>query len=255
MMHPLTKLYMQKMFRQKLIYIFFACFFMASFFYAFLISTPQMEELLNINIEIVGRGNFPEFMMRFYVGTVGILFKVFLLTLYICEEDRTKILYQPLLHGESRSRMIQSKVCVAVGMSMIFVLLTAIINYATAFMRWGYEIFERTAIIRTAGKYLLSGIYMSCVTLGIITLCICTRNTWKTIFVVIIYMLINSFICNTSILFLQKIWIGYYPNRWMFSYEYQGMPLKEMPWGICVMAAYGIFFYQISLCRTRKIDF
>ena len=81
-MYPLTRFYARKLYRQKLIYIFFACFFTASFFYAFLISTPQMEEMLNINIGIVGRKNFPEFMMRFYVGTVGILFNAFLLTLF-----------------------------------------------------------------------------------------------------------------------------------------------------------------------------
>ncbi|MDE5782613.1 MAG: ABC transporter permease [Lachnospiraceae bacterium] len=254
-MYPLTKLYAQKMFRLKLIYIFFACFFTASFFYAFLISTPQMEELLNINIRIVGRENFPEFMMRFYVGTVGILFNVFLLTLFICEEDRSKILYQPLLHGESRSRIIQSKTYVAVSMSIVFVLLIAIINYTTAFIRWGYKIFETAAVIRTIEKYLLSGIYMSCITIGIIALCICTRNTWKTIFFVTIYMLTDSFIYNSNILFLQKIWIGYHLNLWTFSYEYQKMPLKEMLWGVFIMVLYGIMFYQVSLYRTKKIDF
>lgn len=96
-MHSLTKLYGRKMLSQKLVYIFIICFFTASFFYAFLISTPQMEESLNINVGIVGKANFPEFMMRFYIGTVGILFNAFLLTLFICEEDRTKMLYQPLL--------------------------------------------------------------------------------------------------------------------------------------------------------------
>ena len=69
-MHTLTKLYAKKMFRQKLIYIFFACFLTASFCYSFLISTPQMEEMLNIDIAIVGEENFPEFMMRFYVWQV-----------------------------------------------------------------------------------------------------------------------------------------------------------------------------------------
>ncbi|MBD5542677.1 MAG: ABC transporter permease subunit [Lachnospiraceae bacterium] len=254
-MYPLTKLYAQKMLRQKLIYIFFACFFTASFFYAFLISTPQMEELLNINIGIVGGKNFPEFMMRFYVGTVGILFHVFLLTLFICEEDRGKMLYQPLLHGESRSRLLRSKTCVAVSMSMLFVLVTAVINYTTAFMRWGYKIFETSAVIRTAAKYLLSGIYMSCITLGMIALCICTRNTLKTILFVIVYMLIDSLIYSSHIIFLQKIWIGYYFNLWTFSYEYQKIPLKEMLPGIFVMALYGMLFYQISLCRTKKTDF
>jgi len=58
-MYPLTRLYARKLYRQKLIYIFFACFFTASFFYAFFISTPQMEEMLNINIGIVGRKKFP----------------------------------------------------------------------------------------------------------------------------------------------------------------------------------------------------
>lgn len=254
-MYPLTKLYAQKMFRQKLIYIFFSCFFTASFFYAFLISTPQMEEMLNINIGIVGRENFPEFMMRFYVGTVGILFHIFLLTLFICEEDRSKMLYQPLLHGESRGRMIQSKIWVSVSMSMIFVLLTAFINYSTAFMRWGYEIFEPTAVIRTVTKYLLSGIYMSVITVGIIAICICTRNTWQTIFLTILYLLTDAFFYSSGIGFLQKISVGYYPNLWMSSYEYQEIPLKETLPGIVVMALYGLIFYGAARYRTQKIDF
>jgi len=216
---------------------------------------PQMEELLNINIGIVGRKNFPEFMMRFYVGTVGILFNVFLLTLFICEEDRNKMLYQPLLHGESRSRMIRSKIYAAISMSMIFVLLTAFINYLAAYMRWGYEIFEQTALIRTVMKYLLSGIYMSVITLGIIALCIYTRNAWKTILFVIIYLLIDQFIYSFNIAFLQKVWLGYYLNLWTFTYEYQNIPLSELLIGIPVMAAYGIVFLQISLCRIQKIDF
>ncbi len=254
-MHPLTKLYARKMFRQRLVYVFFACFFTASFFYAFLISTPQMEEMLNIDISIVGRENFPEFMMRFYVGTVGILFNVFLLTLFLCEEDRNKILYQPLLHGESRKRIILSKTCVAVSMSMIFVLLTAFINYTTAFMRWGANIFKAAAIIRTLEKYLLSGIYMTAIMLFIIVLCIYTRSSWKTIFFVIVYMFMDSFIYNSDILFLKKLWIGYYFNFWTFSCEYRAVPLKEIFGGIFVMGLYGIVFYQISLHRTKKIDF
>jgi len=254
-MYPLTKFYTKRMCRQKLIYIFFACFFTASFFYAFLISTPQMEEMLNIDIGIVGRENFPEFMMRFYVGTVGILFNVFLMTLFICEEDRNKMLYQPLLHGESRGRMIRSKICVAVSMSGVFVFVTALLNYTAAFLRWGTEILEPDAVIRTVTKYLLSGIYMSVITLGMTALCIYTRSAWKTILFVIIYMLMDSFVYSSGILFLQKIWIGYYFNLWTFSYEYQAMPVKEMLWGIFVMVLYGSGFYRISLYRTQKIDF
>ena len=254
-MHTLTKLYIQKMSRQKLIYIFFACFFMASFFYAFLISSPQMEEMLNIDIAMVGKENFPEFMMRFYVGTVGILFQVFLLTLYICDEDRTKMLYQPLLHGENRTRIIKSKVVVAVGMSIVFVILVAMINYMTAFMRWGYCIFETEALFRTVGKYVLSGIYMSCITLGIVVVSICTRSAWKTIVITIVYMILDAFIYSADILFLQKIWLGYSSNLWMFSYEYQRFPLKDAFRGITLMVIYGFFFYQLARYKIKKIDF
>lgn len=254
-MHPLTRLYARKIYRQKLIYIFFACFFTASFFYAFLISTPQMEEMLNIDIGVVGGINFSEFMMRFYVGTVGILFNAFLLSLFICEEDRNQMLYQPLLHGETRSRMIRSKLCIAVSMSMIFVLLTASINYLAAFMRWGYEIFQRDAFIRTLMKYVLSGIYMSVITLGIAALCICTRSAWKTIFFVVIYLLIDQFIYSSNIALLQKIWVGYYLNLWTFTYEYQNIPLNGLLMGMSIMMLYGIAFFKISLWRTQKMDF
>ena len=254
-MCPLTKFYARKLYRQKWIYIFFACFFTASFFYAFLMGAPQMEQTLNINVKIASKQNFPEFMMRFYVGTVGILFQVFLLTLFICEEDRNKTLYQPLLHGESRSRMIRSKMYAAVSMSMIFVLLTALINYLTAFMRWGHEIFEQAAFIRTILKYLLSGVYLSVLTLGIVALCICTRSAWKTIFFAIIYLWIDQFIYRSRIAFLQKIWVGYYLNLWTFAYEYQKIPFRELLIGTSIMMLYGTVFFQISRYRIQKIDF
>ena len=165
------------------------------------------------------------------------------------------MLYQPLLHGENRSRMIRSKIYVAVSMSMIFVLLVAFINYIAAFMRWGYEIFEQAAFIRTIIKYLFSGIYMSVITLGIITLCICTRNTWKTILFVIIYLLIDQFIYGSNIAILQKIWVGFYLNLWTFAYEYQKIPFSEALIGMSIIILYGIIFFQISLHRTKKIDF
>lgn len=228
---------------------------MASFFYAFLISSPQMEEMLNIDIAMVGKENFPEFMMRFYVGTVGILFQVLLLTLYICDEDRTKMLYQPLLHGESRIRMIKSKVFVAIGMSIVFVILVAMINYVTAFMRWGDSVFETEAFCRTVVKYALSGIYISCITLGIIAVSICTRSAWKTIVITITYMILDAFIYSADILFLKKIWLGYSTNLWMFSYEYQSFPLKDAIWGITLMGMYGFFFYQLARYKIKKIDF
>ena len=202
-----------------------------------------------------GKENFPEFMMRFYVGTVGILFQAFLLTLYICDEDRTKMLYQPLLHGESRIRMIKSKVFVAVGMSIVFVILVAMINYVAAFMRWGYRIFETEAFVRTVGKYVLSGIYMSCITLGMIALSICTRSAWKTIVITVIYMIVDAFIYSADILFLKKIWLGYSSNLWMFSYEYQRFPLKDAFWGIIVMAIYVFLFYQLARYKIKRIDF
>lgn len=63
-MNILTKLSVKRVLKQKFIYVFFVCFFVASFFYAFLISSPEMEEALNINIALVGGANFPEFMLR-----------------------------------------------------------------------------------------------------------------------------------------------------------------------------------------------
>ena len=95
---------------------------------------------------------------------------------------------------------------------------------------------------------------MSVITLGIIALCVYTRNTWKTIFIIIIYMLMDSLICNTSIFFLKKLWIGYYLNLWLFSYEYLGIPLKEAIEGIAIIAMYGIFFYHTSLSKMKKMD-
>lgn len=101
-MSVLTKLSVKRLMKQKFIYIFYLCFFCASFSYAFLISSPEMEERLNVDITIVSGANFPEFMIRFFVGIVGILFISFLVTFYICEEDRNGMLFQPLLHGKTR---------------------------------------------------------------------------------------------------------------------------------------------------------
>ena len=96
---------------------------------------------------------------------------------------------------------------------------------------------------------------MSVITLGVVTLCICTRSAWKTIFCVIIYLLIDQFIYSSNIAFLQKIWVGYYLNLWTLAYEYQKIPFNELLTGISIMILYGIAFFQISLYRTQKIDF
>lgn len=130
-----------------------------------------------------------------------------------------------------------------------------LLSITSAFMRWGCEIFEQAAFIRTIVKYLLSGIYMSVITLGIVTLCICTRNAWETIFFVIIYLLTDQFIYSSNIALLQKIWVGYYLNLWTFAYEYQKIPFSGLLIGISIMMLYGIAFFQISLYRTQKIDF
>lgn len=254
-MSILTKLYIQRLLRQKFIYIFFLCFLTASGFYAFLISTPQMESMLNVNLNLVGGGNFPEFMMRFYVGTVGILFVAFLITFYICEEDRNRILYQPLLHGQSRSSIVKAKIVVYGSMSFLFVILIGCINYVMAFMRWGQVVLDTAIVIRVAVKYLLSGMYMVSLTIAIVALCIWTRSTLKTVVTVILYILVDSFICGMNSVLPKSVWIGYYPDTCLFLHEYQKIPLKIFLLGGIVMAAYSLLFYRIAMDKIEKINF
>ncbi|MBD5465253.1 MAG: ABC transporter permease subunit [Lachnospiraceae bacterium] len=253
-MRVLTKLYMHRLIRQKFVSVFFLCLFAASYSYAFLISTPEMESMLNVNMEQVGKGNFPEFMIRFYVGTVGILFVTFLITFYICEEDKRGILFQPLLHGESRSGILKSKLSVIGSMSFFFVLFTGFLHYVTAFMRWGRAVLETGILLRVVIKYLFSGVYMACLAIGIVAICIWTRSTLKTVSAVIFYLFIDAFICGMDSALLKNLWIGYYPNLSLFSYEYREIPWNTIFWGSIVIAVYGILFYRIAMERVGKID-
>lgn len=254
-MSILTKLSVKRLLKQKFIYVFFLCFFVASFFYAFLISSPEMEEALNINITLVGGANFPEFMLRFYIGIVGILFTLFLVVLYVCEEERSGMLFQPLLHGKTRENIFKAKIEVFTWMSFLFVFLIYIINYVVSYLRWGSLVFNKNIMIRVLIKYGLSGIYMISITLGIILVCIYTRNTLKTIITVVIYLIIDTALSGLSIPVLKYIWIGQYSYEWLISQEFQSVLVPSTIFGIVIIILYGIIFYNLTMKKIVKISF
>lgn len=254
-MNILTRLSVKRLLRQKFIYIFFICFAVASFFYAFLISSPEMEDALNINIALVGGANFPEFMLRFYSGTVGILFTSFLAVLYICEEERTGMLYQPLLHGKTRPEVILAKIEVFAGMAFIFVATICIINYVVAYLRWGSVVFDGSVMYRVLIKYLLIGIYMVSVTLGVVFACVYMRNTLKTLIAVIVYIIVDTALSGASIPFLKYILMGQYSNDWLINQEFQAVSVTSALLGTLIVSLYGIVFYNLSMKRIVKINF
>ena len=70
------------------------------------------------------------FVLGFFIfGIVGILFTSFLVVLYVCEEERSGMLFQPLLHGKTRENIFKAKIGVLTWMSFLFVFLIYIINY------------------------------------------------------------------------------------------------------------------------------
>ena len=109
-----------------------------------------------------------------------------------------------------------------------------------SFMWWGCEIFEWSAVIRTVMKYLLSGLYMAVITLGIIALCIYASSTWKTIFFVLLalYMSnISGMMCASLIILLVNNLFSQFFGRYLsfvdFMYYlyafsgYNGMEVTE----------------------------
>lgn len=254
-MNILTKLSVKRVLKQKFIYVFFVCFFVASFFYAFLISSPEMEEALNINIALVGGANFPEFMLRFYIGIVGILFTSFLVVLYVCEEERSGMLFQPLLHGKTRENIFKAKIGVLTWMSFLFVFLIYIINYIVSYLRWGSLVFNKNTMIRVLIKYGLVGIYMVSITLGIILVCIYMRNTLKSLIAVIIYLIMDTVLSGLSIPIFKYCWIGQYSYDWLISQEFQPVPRVSAICGMVIIILYGVIFYNLTMKKIVKISF
>lgn len=253
-MSILTKLSVKRLVKQKFIYIFYLCFFCASFSYAFLISSPEMEGSLNVDITIVGGANFPEFMLRFFVGTVGILFISFLVTFYICEEDRNGMLFQPLLHGKTREEIIKAKIQVFASMSFLFVVFIYVINYLVSYLRWGSLVFDKNMMTRVLIKYGLTGIYMVSVTLGIILVCIYMRNTLKTLMIVIAYLMIDAVLSGLSIPIIKYIWVGQYAQEWLIREEFQPISVVSAILGLLIMTLYGMLFYNVTMKKIENIS-
>lgn len=253
-MSVLTKLSVKRLMKQKFIYIFYLCFFCASFSYAFLISSPEMEERLNVDITIVSGANFPEFMLRFFVGIVGILFISFLVTFYICEEDRNGMLFQPLLHGKTREEIIKAKINVLSSMSFLFVVFICAVNYFVSYLRWGSIVFDKNTMIRVLIKYGLTGIYMVSVTLGIILACIYMRNTLKTLMIVITYFLVDAVLSALSIPIIKYIWIGQYAQEWLIFEEFQSISLVSAILGLLIIIFYGMLFYNFTMKKIKNIS-
>lgn len=254
-MSILTKLSVNRLLKQKFIYVFFVCFLVASFFYAFLISSPEMEEALNINIALVGGANFPEFMLRFYIGIVGTLFTSFLIVFYVCEEERNGMLFQPLLHGKTRNNIMKAKVVVFTWMSFIFVVLIYIINYVVSYIRWGSLIFDKSTMIRVLIKYALNGIYMVSITLGIIMACTYLRNTLKTLIAVIAYLIIDTVISGLSIPVIKYIYPGQYSYDWLMGQEFKPVTVTSAVCGTIIIILYGIIFYNFTMKKFDKVNF
>jgi ABC-type transport system involved in multi-copper enzyme maturation permease subunit len=248
-MKVLFILYGKRLLKQKFIYFFFAGFFFATYAYAFLITTPEMYDMLNIDPLQIGGARFPEFMLRFYSTNVGSLFMAFITAIYINEEEHTGMLTRPLLHGRSRMDILNAKLLTLSLTSLVMVAGIFIIAYITSAIRWGGVVFSMPIFGMVAEKYILVALSLTVIEMGTILAALYARNTVITVGIVIGVTILGIFLNQAIPMVASILSVNYYPYHWVLDREYLPITGGSAWAGVVQSLAFGILFYW--LCRRR----
>ena len=255
-MSVLISLYAKRLLRQKLIYFFLFAFCFAAYAYSFLITTPEMYEMLNVDPATISGSRFPEFMIRFYSGTVGAVFMSIITALYINEELQSDMLSRPLLHGKTRLDIINAKVVTLCGTSFCMTAAVCVITFAISAAQWGTAVFDMPAFGNTLIKYILVAISLIVFEEGAILISLYARHTVITIAAVLGCAVLSVVFSQSAPQIAAIVSFDYYPYNWVLSeYEYMPIPLFSALAGIALAIVYGIIFYFLIRRRALRMDF
>ncbi len=241
-----------RLIRQKFIYFFLATFVLAVLAYSFLLTTPDMYELMNIDPAEASGADFPEFMVRFFAITVGPLFMAFISSLYINEEKQIDMLKQPLMHGKSRNDILHSKMIALIGVNIVIMATIFVLTYVISYIKWGNIVFAREQIIITLQKYLLLTLNLITIQMLIILVCLYALNSIIVIGITFLVIMVDGILCTQFVKIAEIISFNY-------STYYLLLEAKEMDAfialkSICYDALFFYAFYIIALKRINKMD-
>ena len=255
-MSVLISLYAKRLLRQKLIYFFLFAFGFAAFAYSFLITTPEMYDMLNVDPSTISGLRFPEFMIRFYSGAVGAVFMSIITALYVNEELQSDMLSRPLLHGRTRLEIINAKVVTLCGTSFCMVAAVCLITYTVSAAQWGAAVFQMPAFGCTILKYILVAISLTVLEEGAILISLYTRHTVITVAAVLGCVVTSTVLNQSAPQIAAFVSFDYYPYNWVLSeYEFTPIPLASAVAGVALAIAYGVVFYILIRRRALRMDF
>jgi hypothetical protein len=215
-----------------------------------------MYDMLNIDPETISGARFPEFMIRFYSGTVGVVFMSFLTALYINEELQNDMLSRPLLHGKTRLEIINAKVVTLCGTSFCMVAAVCLITDAVSAAQWGADVLQSPAFGNTLVKYIMVAISLTVFEEGAILLSLYARHTVITVAGVLGCAVLSTVLNQSAPGIAAIVSFDYYPYTWVLDqYEFMPIPFSSAFAGIALAAVYGILFYILIRRRALRMEF
>lgn len=243
----------KRLLRQKFIYLFLFGFSVATFAYSYLLTTPELYDMLNINPTEASYDRFPEFMMRFYAITVGPLFMSFITSLYINEDKMAGMLKQPLLHGKTRKDILSCKFIALCGLSIFMMIAIYCITYFFGYLKWGSELFTSPQFSITLQKYVL--VTISLVTMEVLTILISlySKNSVILIGVMFCILMIDNLVCMNMKGFSNLFLFNYSTYYYLMINNENAEAIFKLK-GIVYDLIYLLLFYYIANRKMEKIE-
>lgn len=246
----MIKVELKRLFKQKFIWLFLLAFTLAAWSYSYLLSTAELYAQLNIDPLAASGAKFPEFMLPFYNIIVGPLFMSFITAIYINEDNLAGMLKQPLLHGRTKTDVINSKFAALGGLSIFMAAAVYVIANFVGFLKWGDEIFIMPQFGVTLQKFILVTVSLLTVETLTILLSLYTPNTVVLMGAMVTILLTDSLICNNLTGFAQIFMFNYSTHYYLSINEGDAALFFKIKGIIYDLLFLGLFYY---LAR-RKIN-
>jgi len=252
-MKDLYILEVKRLLKQKFIWLFILGFSVAVYAYSYLLTTPELYDMLNVNPAEASSAKFPEFMLRFYAITVGPLFMTFITSIYINEDRISGMLKQPLLHGKTRKDILNSKFIALWGLNGFMMIAIYLITYFFAFSKWGNEIFIIPQYAITLQKFLLISFSMIPMQALIILVSLYSRNAVVLMGMMFCILMLDSLICANLNGFANIFMFNYSTHYYLIINKENADVFFKLK-GFIYDLVFAILFYYLAVRKMDKIE-
>ncbi|MCL2051528.1 MAG: ABC transporter permease [Lachnospiraceae bacterium] len=196
---------------------------------------------------------FPIYIMQGQIVLVEPLFMGLIAAYLVNYEKSTGMLKQSILHGKTKTQLINSKISVLMLTSLIFVFIFFISSILIGKIIWR-DISVIEVIKECASQYLLVMVPLITLSFGLVLMTLYTTKMAFTIGIVLFLVLLDSLLNQFFVPAISNVSFMYY----IYAYSaYNSIPIE--PWmisrGITICIISAITFYALILHRVHRMEF